>query len=324
MMNESAYLDRVASIAGLRHYPRQGPWGRNSGSVIGARDGFVIIIGFDRNRNQTKVVVLLRFKKTDQPEIVKAGLAQSDVGISKKRGKLGAVGNDFLRWEWQYSFSKPKAEDVVQLSNSLCAAIRSIVEGFDTRCEKCQRTPTPELTLMNGLPLYICAGCQGSVQQENNQAAANYELIQPNYPNGLALGAGAAILGGIAWGLVAYGLNHIFLYGAILIGYFISRAMLKGTGKVTRFGQVCIPILTVGSILLGDALFYTLLVMKDQNLSFSLNLLGRVIAILWNLEREGNGALSVIFALVGAGYALYAARKPKFKAVFEPLGISAT
>jgi hypothetical protein len=26
-----------------------------------------------------------------------------------------------------------------------------------------------------------------------------------------------------------------------------------------------------------------------------------------------------LFALVGAGYALYAARKPKFKTVFQPL-----
>jgi hypothetical protein len=30
--------------------------------------------------------------------------------------------------------------------------------------------------------------------------------------------------------------------------------------------------------------------------------------------------LSLLFALVGAGYALYSARKPKFQAVFQPLG----
>jgi hypothetical protein len=33
--------------------------------------------------------------------------------------------------------------------------------------------------------------------------------------------------------------------------------------------------------------------------------------------------LTLIFALVGAGYALYAGRKPKFKTSFEPLGAPA-
>ena len=28
----------------------------------------------------------------------------------------------------------------------------------------------------------------------------------------------------------------------------------------------------------------------------------------------------IFFALIGAGYAVYAARKPKFKAAFQPLG----
>jgi hypothetical protein len=119
---------------------------------------------------------------------------------------------------------------------------------------------------------------------------------------------------------VAYGLNYIFLYGAILIGYLVAAGVLKGTGKVTRFGQIIIPVLTVASVLFGDAIFYTLIVMKDQHVSFSGKLLNAVVVHLWDIESKGNGVLSLIFALVGAGYALYSARKPKFKAVFQPLG----
>jgi hypothetical protein len=38
---------------------------------------------------------------------------------------------------------------------------------------------------------------------------------------------------------------------------------------------------------------------------------------------KGNGVLTLIFALLGAGYGLYATPKPKFKKSFEPLGAPA-
>jgi hypothetical protein len=321
-MNENAYLDQVASLAGLRHYPRQGPWGRKSGSVIGAQDNSVTVIGFNRSQKQSWVVIILRFKKMDHAEMLKTAIVQSEAVLLKKYGKLAAVGSDFVRWEWKYSFKKPKAEDVVQLANSLRTVISPVITGFEGRCEKCNRTSVSELTLMNGIPTYICSSCQDMVRQEQNRAAADYDSLQADYPNGFALGIGAAVVGGIVWGAVAYALNHIFLYGAILIGYFISKAILKGTGKITRVTQISIPILTIGSVLLGDAIFFSLYIMKAQHLSFSFTLLGSVITNLWSIEIEGSGPATFIFALIGAGYALYVARKPKFKAVFEPLSRS--
>lgn len=318
-MNENEYLQQVATRAGLQHYPQQGPWGRKSGSAVGTRDGYVTAIGLSRDRQGAKVVILVRFKKLEQPDLVKAAVNQS-TAVPKKHGKLAEVGKDFLRWEWKYSFAKPKAEEVAKLAEDLRATIRPVTVGFDGRCEQCASASTQALTLMNGLPIFICPGCQEKVHHELDQAAINYEAIVPNYPNGLALGIGAAVLGGVAWGLVAYAINRIFLYGAILIGYFVGGGVLRGTGKVTRFGQVIIPVFTVASVLFGDAIFYTLVVMKHENAPFSTKLMGAVLSHLWEIESQGNGVLSIIFALVGAGYALYAARKPKFKAAFQPLG----
>lgn len=277
------------------------------------------MIGFLRSR-EARIVILLRFKKQEQPELVKSAVSQS-TAISKKHGKLAEVGNDFLRWEWKYSFTKPKAEDVARLADALRESIKPVAQGFDGRCEHCASSSTSTLTLMNGLPIFICPGCQERVHHELDQAAINYDAIVPNYPNGLVLGIGAAVLGGVAWGLVAYAINRIFLYGAILIGYFVAGGVLKGTGKVTRFGQVIVPIFTVASVLFGDAIFYTLAIMKHENAPFSSKLLGAVLSHLWEIESEGSGVLSLVFALVGAGYALYAARKPKFKAAFQPLGM---
>jgi hypothetical protein len=315
-MNENQYLQQVATLAGLQHYPRQGPWGKKSGSAVGTHDNYVTAIGFSHNRRGASLVILLRFKKLEQPELVKSALKSAAI----KKGKLGEVGGNFLRWEWKYSFAKPKAEEVAKLAASLRAAIKPVTTGFDGHCEQCASASAQSLTLLNGLPMFICAGCQEKVRHELNQAAVNYEAITPNYPNGLALGIGGAALGGVAWGLVAYAINYIFLYGAILIGYFVAAGVLKGTGKVTRFGQIIIPVLTVSSVLFGDAIFYTLIVMKHQNVPFSGRILNAILVHLWEIESKGNGVLSLVFGLVGAGYALYSARKPKFQAVFQPLG----
>lgn len=316
-MKEEDYLRQVASLTGLRHHPALGPWGRKSGSVIGMRDGYAIAIGFERTR-YAKIVILLRFKKLSQPELLKSALKESPT-LPKKHGKLADAGADFLRWEWQYSFTKPKPEEVAKLAEALRETIKSVAPAFDGRCEHCESAPSSALTLMNGLPVLMCAGCQEKVHQELDQAAIRYEAIVPNYPNGAVLGILAAAAGGIAWGVVAYAINRIFLYGAILIGYFVAGAVIKGTGKVTRFGQVIIPILTVASVLFGDAIFFTLVVMRNQHVPFAGRLLNAILVHLWEIERQGNGILSLVFGLVGAGFALYAARKPAFKAVFQPL-----
>lgn len=315
-MNENEYLQQVANLAGLRHYPQQGPWNRKSGSAVGTRDNYMTAIGFSRNGRTASLTILFRFKRSEQPDQLKSALKTAGI----KKGKLGAVGTDFVRWEWQYSFAKPKPEEVATLIENLRTAIKPVTTPFDGRCEKCASSPTPSITLLNGLPMFICAGCQEKVRHEQNQAAVNYEAITPNYPNGLVLGVAAAALGGLAWGLVAYAINYIFLYGAILIGYLVAAGVIKGTGKVTRFGQIIIPALTVASVLFGDAIFYTLIVMKHRNVPFSGQLLNAVVTHLWEIESKGGGALSLLFALVGAGYALYSARKPKFQAVLQPLG----
>jgi hypothetical protein len=315
-MNEVEYLQQVATLAGLRHYPQQGPWNKKSGSAVGMRDNYVTAIGFSRNGQAANLVILLRFKKLEQPEQLKSALKNAAI----KKGKLGAVGSDFVRWEWRYSFTKPKAEEVARLAEDLRAAIKPVAAAFDGRCEQCASASTQSLTLLNGMPMFICATCQDKVRHELNQKAVNYEAITPNYPNGFVLGLGAAAVGGLGWGLVAYGINRIFLYAAILIGYFVAAGVIKGTGKVTRFGQIIIPLLTVASVLFGDTIFYTLIVMKEEHVAFSSRLLKAVVAHLWQIEMQGSGVLSLLFALVGAGYALYAARKPKFQAVFQPLG----
>jgi hypothetical protein len=323
-MNENDYLRQIAALTGLQYFPLQGPWGRKSGSVIGARDGYLTVIGFARDGNSATVAILLRFKKVAQPGSLKAALAESPSLPKKKPGKFTAEGADFVRWDWKYSFTKPKPDDVAKLADGLREALKLLTLGLDGRCEHCGASSTSAPTLMNGVPSYICSGCQEKIRADTDQAAMAYEALEPNHPNGLALGVGAALLGGIAWGLIAYGIQRIFLYGAILIGVFVARAVIKGTRKVTLFSQIIVPFLTVGSVLFGDAIYFALNVMKENQLAFSGKLLQVILTHLWELETRSGNFLSPVFGLVGAGYALYAARRPKFKTRFEPLGMPGT
>jgi hypothetical protein len=319
-MDENKFLEQVAAQTGLRHYPRQGPWGRPSGSAMGAPDGILTILGFARANNQTKIAIVLRFKKFQQTEMLKTAIKQSPALAGKNHGALAATGEDFVRWEWVYSLKKPKVEEVAGLANALRETIKPIVQPFDGKCEKCQFSSTPDLTLLNGLAMYICAGCQERVRMEQDQAAMNYSALQPNYPNGFALGVGAAILGGLAWGLLAYGIKRIFLYGAIVIGYFVAMAMIKGTRKVTLLVQLMVPLLTIAAILFGDSIYFVLSYMKETASPFSMKLFTAVIGNIWKLEVDTGNVVSLIFGLIGAGFSVWHARKPKFRVTFEPLG----
>lgn len=316
-MDNKEYLAQLSLQTGLRYFPGQGPWAGKQGSLIGSKDGLLAAVGISQVNRSTALIFLLRFQKTDQLEMLKTILGQNEA--LKKKGKLAQVGADFLRWEWTFSFSKPKLEEAAQVLAALVQSAKSAVTPFSGRCEKCQSASSPDLLLMNGLPVYYCSGCREKVRMELDHAALQYEAIVPNYPNGILLGFLAALAGALAWGGLAYSLNRIFLLGAIGIGYLVAVGIIKGTGKVTTLGQLLTPVLTLSSVLLGDAFFFTLSIMKQEQLSYSTNLLRAVLQHFVELEKESGGGLSLIFALVGAGYAIYAARKPRFAVKFEPL-----
>src|SRR5713101_9393559 len=119
-MKENEYLQQVAHLADLRPDPQQGPRNTKSGSAVGTRDNYVTAIGFSQKGRTAVLVILLRFKKLDQPEQVKSALKSAAI----KKGKLGEIGSNFVRWEWKYSFIKPKAEEVAKLVENLRTAIK--------------------------------------------------------------------------------------------------------------------------------------------------------------------------------------------------------
>lgn len=316
------FMAQLVQLTGLQHYPGQGPFGLKDGAVIGERNGYLIAIG-PRKENKHRIGMMIRFQNLDHPDVLKAAMSQDQAvqtamgeGIFKAKMSDVQFGNDFVVCDWG-STRRPKAENVAALASAFTDVIRQVAPKFDGRCETC-RGSQAEMLLADGVPSYYCAGCQEKVQQELNAAATAYDALPTTFVKGTIYGVAAALAGSIAWGVVAYLANRIFALGAIGIGALVGIAVSKGMGKVNLGGKVLTVILTLASVLFGDAIFYTLSVMKEQSVPFSMDLLLAVMTAMPELEAED--PISLVFALIGAGYILFTMRKPRFQVRFERLG----
>jgi hypothetical protein len=221
-----------------------------------------------------------------------------------------------------YSFAKPEAADVAERMRELLAALKTSASPINRKCEECGRGE-PQILLLNNVPTHYCSSCQVQLTQRQDAAAIAYENLETNLPLGLLYGVAAALLGSIAWGAVAYLLHRIFLWGAILLGLFVGKAVVKGTGKVTWTARIMIGVLTGASVAFGDSIFYALLLMNQNQLAFAPALKAALLNF-WKFESDSDsGIISILFALIGAGVVMYTTRKPAFKARFVALGTPA-
>lgn len=320
------YMTQLAALTGLRLCPNQGPFGEKEGAVIGERDGYIIAIGPGKsvkNDNQSAINFMVRFPASGDAvplneESLKRALEAAGAGV---KGKQFAFASDSVTCSWTYSFSKHKAEEAKTFADALFEAVKTGTQSFGGKCEVCRNNSVSEILLLNGIPGYYCSGCQQNLAHEADQAGRAYESMETNFMRGLVFSLGVALACSVAWGLVAYAINRIFLWGAIGIGFAIGWAFLKGAGKVDNIGRAVVAVLTLASVFFGDAIFFTLSVMKAEQVPFSMQLLQVILANFWEIETEsGGGWATFLFALGGAAYSLYALRKPTFGVKFEPLG----
>lgn len=330
-----AYLNDVAQLCNLPLFPKQGPFLVKEGAVIGICNSYLTAFGLMKVENNAAVSLLIRFKGVGDSAALAESIRNNEgvlnaLGEKKWPSKLNKrlqVGADFLIFHWTYSLKKPSAEKLLNLQLAFCDVLRSVAASADNSCDICHSGKSDEIMLYNGMPGHYCASCQSSAMSEQEEAAQKYDALETNLAGGLLMGAIACVAGAIAWGGVAFAINRIFLWGAILIGYMIAWAVFKGIGKINLPGQVMVFVYTVVSILCGDILFYSLSVSKSESIPFTFGLVAKIAANIVTIETaESNGVVSLIFGLVGAGWAVYyKGRRPKFVAKFERLdsGIAA-
>ncbi len=315
-MNSQKWLTQLSQLTQIPYYPSHPLFDDKAGALIGTRDGYLVSLGLGKTEGgKSAVKMLLRYGKAENPQLEDA--------LKAAKGKFDdlKVDETAAAAARTYSFGKPEPQETADALTGMITALRSsAAPAIAGRCEHCQRSEN-QITLFDHVPAYVCSNCQQQIQHDLNAAGAAYEQMETNFPQGLLFGVGAAVAGGLAWGLVAYAIQRIFLWGAIIIGWVVGKAVVHGMGKVTWPGRILMGVLTVASVLFGDLLFYTLVVMKEQNLPFSMGLVMEVLQNFVAIESDSEGGLaSVAFALIGAGIVIYSNRRPEFHARFEPLG----
>src|SRR6478672_273968 len=318
-MNNSEWLCQVSKLTSLPYYEEHKIFGGKSGALIGVSDGYIVSLGMGKaDGGHAAIKMLLRYAKAQDSGQVKQAL-----DAAKGKFKLVATDETTTTLVRTYSFGKPDAAGVAETLRESLTALKAAASPINGKCYECGNAE-PQLILLNDVPTYCCSSCQVQLTQKLDAAAVAYENLETNVPLGVFYGVGAALLGSIAWGGVAYLAHRIFLWGAIIIGLFVGKAVVKGTGKVTWTARIMIGLLTAASVAFGDAIFYALMVMKESQIAF-VPALKLVLLNFWKLETDSDGGIaSILFGLIGAGITIYGTRKPAFKARFVALGTPAS
>jgi hypothetical protein len=316
-MKNKGWLCQLSKLTGLPYYEEHRIFGDKSGALIGISDGYIVALGLGKAEGgHSAIKILLRYAKAQDLQQIKQAL---DPAKGKFRLVTDGTTATLVR---TYSFGKPEATEVAEKLRDLLAALKTSTSAINGKCEECGRAE-PQIMLLNDVPTHYCPSCQVQLDQKLDTAAIEYENLETNLLRGLLYGMGAALLGSIAWGGVAYMLHSIFLWGAIIIGLFVGKAVVTGTGKVTWTARIMSGLLTAASVAFGDSIFYALTLMKESQITFAAAL-KLVLVNFWKLETDGAGGIaSILFALIGAGIVMYSTRKPTFKARFIALGTPA-
>jgi hypothetical protein len=309
---------RLAELAHLIPMDKGGPFGP---SAAGSIDGFPVGIAWTNVNKVAVVAILIRFRKgslTTPADAFKKEIAASpDILAAIGRKKLGgaeakllSVTPDSLAFYWQFSLRSPKPEAVHDLLRVLLRTVAERAKPVGAKCEACD-TMTGDLFCVNGIPSVLCAACRERAGEEDRRKAEAY-AAQPSNPGlGTLAGLLSCAVMALAWGLLAYSLNRIFLYGGILIGLAIAWAVNKGMGKVNTYGRVLTVGLTLAAVMLGDFFFITLLAKDQLKASLDLALVSTVADQFLGIEfGSGDGYLTLLFGLIGAAYILFKNRPP--------------
>ena len=79
-----------------------------------------------------------------------------------------------LMWRRTFSWARPKSAAIQRWVEELLAALPSVVQPFDGRCEECHNTGVNQHVLIDGIPTYVCGGCQERLVADAGMAERQY------------------------------------------------------------------------------------------------------------------------------------------------------
>lgn len=318
----------LAALLAIDTIQKHGPLGVPS--AVGSLGGFPIAVAWTTLNKASVVRILVRFRQgslstpagalkttiESNPKILEAMGKKS---LSSREKKELAVLADGIIFTWYFSFRAPKPASVAEVARGLVENATGAAKPVDAVCEKCNQQ-NGELYSVDSALLCVCGGCRERMSEEDRSNIAAYEARESRPIFGVLAGIAVAAVMSLLWGLIAYSINRIFLFGAFAIGGAIAWAVNRASGKVTTFGRVVTMFLTFASVIAGDYLFLLLSAAHELHRPVDGSLLSDVAAAFPQFEFvESSGWISVLFAIIGAVYILYVNRPPVAKRTMVPI-----
>lgn len=320
---------RLAESLRLTTLQKGGPFG--APTAVGQIDGFPVAAAWTQVNRKNAVSLLVRFKtgslRPDAAALSERIAASPELLAAVSKPNLSAadrrsiqIGADFLRSNLHWSLRAPSPDAVAAALRALLTIVSGAAAPVGSACETCNAS-SGDLYCVDGVPTSICAACRERGDEEGRRRAEQYAAQPANPFLGTAAGLAACLVMAGLWGGVAYALERIFLYGAILMGLVIAWSVNRGMGKVNAYGRALAIGLTLGAVLLGDYLFILLSTAREWGESLSIEMARAVAAQFPAVEFSGNssGWLSLLFGAVGAGYILWTNRAPALRRQMVPV-----
>jgi hypothetical protein len=314
----------------MAHVPQKGSLTRNE-KVAGLHDGVLVNVGWGGDKNAS-LIVRLRFPKAADVDRLRAALVD-DVTLDTLPGKTGArrklavgplkpleirwkhpeylVDDESFTWCRRPGFRGVSAKDVPGWVGTLVQAVRRVTPGFAERCEQCGTSPVRSFVTVDDAPMILCNTCQQRILAEGEMAERAYDMTEARHLNGLCAAMFAALVGAILWAAVAVFTDRILVAGAMGIGLLVALAYKWGAQKLDNVGRVIGFVMTLGSVVLGQVIYYAWIVSEMRpELGFRFDVGWEVYKNAWAHEAKTE-VFAVFFGLIGAWVASAALIRPK-------------
>jgi len=299
-------------------------------AAVGILDSHPVAVSWMKIGNQTALRTIVRFQKGSlavTPQALAEDIATSAellaaIGRKKLAGserKALIADNEAVLFVQTISFRGLKPEAATAALKALVGIVARRAKPVGAGCETCGGS-SGELYLVDTFPRRICAGCRERMGEEDRRKIDDYAALPSNPMMGTVAGVATAAAMAVAWGGIAYGLERIFLFGAILIGLAIAWAVNRGMGKINLYGRILTVALTPMSVLAGDYIFFLLGIARETQQPITGAFASLVASHFVDLEfNQSSGLMSLLFGLIGAGYVLFMNRPPVARRKMVPI-----
>jgi hypothetical protein len=240
--------DLLASVAASLGLKQIEP----DGVACGFVDGFPTQLALTEGKKSIRV--LFRHAGEDNDIELRAAIAQSpEVKASGLRLPLVAVSCGTVTLLITDRFVRVPSEEVILLRmRAVLQVLAAVSTAPAPTCRLCGSETGAEPVLWDGIVDLVCPACVARVEEEAQQAAAEYRSRAANWPLGFVCAISVGAVGAVVHVSVITVTGRMFWAPTIVTGMMVGVAALIGTGKGGLAVQAMAAIVTVVSVLAGE------------------------------------------------------------------------